>query len=81
MKEFPTYISHNQYGYANPSAISTSSNKVVFDLDKVSQLLREKVYGQIGIVYLTKEEVQEIFEARTEVRRVGDTMMQRIGMK
>jgi len=81
MKKFPVYITHNQFGYANPSAISTSSNEVVFDMNKISEELKAKVFGQIGIVELTRAEMIEISDARTAVRRVGAKMFENIFKK
>jgi len=80
MKKFPVYITHNQFGYANPSAISTSANEVVFDMAKISKELKAKVYGKIGIVELTRAEMQEIHDARTGIRRVGAKMMANLGI-
>jgi hypothetical protein len=81
MKKFPVYISHNQFGYANPSAISTSSNEVVFDMNMLSEELKAKVFGQIGIVELTRAEMIEISDARIVVRRVGAKMFENIFKK
>ena len=81
MKKFPVYISHNQFGYANPSAISTSANNVVFDMNKISEELKAKVFGQIGIVELTRAEMIEISDARIAVRRVGAKMFENIFKK
>ena len=81
MKKFPVYISHNQFGYANPSAISTSANEVVFDMNKISDELKAKVFGQIGIVELTRAEMIEISDARIAVRRVGAKMFENIFKK
>ena len=81
MKKFPVYISHNQFGYANPSAISTSSNEVVFDMNMISPELQAKVFGQNGIVELTRDEMIEISDARTAVRRVGAKMFENIFKK
>ncbi len=80
MKKFPVYIAHNQFSYANPSAISTSSNEVVFDMNKISEELKAKVFGQIGIVELTRAEMIEISDARITVRRVGAKMMANLGI-
>ena len=80
MKKFPVFISHNQFGYSNPSAISTSANEVVFDMNKISDELKAKVFGQIGIVELTRAEMQEIHDARTGIRRVGAKMMANLGI-
>ena len=80
MKKFPVFISHNQFGYSNPSAISTSANEVVFDMNKISEELKAKVFGQIGIVELTRAEMIEISDARTAVRRVGAKMMANLGI-
>jgi hypothetical protein len=80
MKKFPVYIAHNQFGYSNPSAISTSANEVVFDMNKISDELKAKVFGQIGIVELTRAEMQEIHDARTGIRRVGAKMMANLGI-
>lgn len=81
MKKFPVYITHNQFSYANPSAISTSSNEVVFDMNMLSEELKAKVFGQIGIVELTRAEMIEISDARTAVRRVGAKMFENIFKK
>jgi hypothetical protein len=81
MKKFPVYITHNQFSYANPSAISTSSNEVVFDMNMISEELKAKVFGQIGIVELTRDEMIEISDARTTVRRVGAKMFENIFKK
>jgi hypothetical protein len=81
MKKFPVYISHNQFGYANPSAISTSANEVVFDMNKISEELKAKVFGQNGIVELTRAEMIEISDARIAVRRVGAKMFENIFKK
>jgi len=81
MKKFPVYISHNQFGYANPSAISTSANEVIFDMNKISEELKAKVFGQIGIVELTRAEMIEISDARTAERRVGAKMFENIFKK
>jgi hypothetical protein len=80
MKKFPVFISHNQFGYSNPSAISTSANEVVFDMNKISDELKAKVFGRIGIVELTRAEMIEISDARTAVRRVGAKMMANLGI-
>jgi hypothetical protein len=80
MKKFPVYITHNQFSYANPSAISTSSNEVVFDMNMISEELKAKVFGQIGIVELTRDEMIEISDARIVVRRVGAKMMANLGI-
>jgi hypothetical protein len=80
MKKFPVFISHNQFGYSNPSAISTSANEVVFDMNKISDELKAKVFGQIGIVELTRAEMIEISDARITVRRVGAKMMANLGI-
>jgi hypothetical protein len=79
-KTYPIYISHNEFGYANPSAISSSANEVVFDMAKISEELKSKVYGQIGIVELTRAEMQEIHDARTGIYRVGAKMMANLGI-
>ena len=81
MKKFPVFISHNQFGYSNPSAISTSANEVVFDMNKISDELKAKVFGQIGIVELTRAEMIEISDARITVRRVGAKMFENIFKK
>jgi hypothetical protein len=80
MKKFPVFISHNQFGYSNPSAISTSANEVVFDMNKISDELKAKVFGRIGIVELTRAEMIEISDARITVRRVGAKMMANLGI-
>jgi hypothetical protein len=79
-KTYPIYISHNSAGWSNPSAISSSANEVVFDMAKISEELKSKVYGQIGIVELTRAEMQEIHDAHTAIRRVGAKMMANLGL-
>ena len=79
-KTHPIYISHNKFCCANPSAISSSANEVVFDMAKISEELKSKVYGQIGIVELTRAEMIEIHDASTKIRRVGHKMMVNIGL-
>ena len=81
MTKHPVYITHNAAGFANPSAVSMSANEVVFDMKKISESLRSKVHGQIGIVELTRAEMQEILDANTGIRRVGHKMMVNLGLK
>ena len=81
MKKFPVFISHNQFGYANPSAISMSANEVVFDMKKISDSLKAKIFGKIEIIELTRDEMQEISDARIIVRRVGAKMFENIFQK
>ena len=78
IETYPVFIAHNQFGYANPEAISTSANSVTFDIDKVSKELKSKIYGKTEIMQLTKDEMQQILDARTIVRRVGAKMMSNI---
>ena len=78
MKTYPVFIAHNEFGYANPEAISTSANSVTFDMDKISKELKSKIYGKTEIMQLTKDEMQQILDARTIVRRVGAKMMSNI---
>ena len=80
MKKFPVYISHNQFGRIG-CAISTSANNVVFDMNKISEELKAKVFGQNGIVELTRAEMIEISDARIAVRRVGAKMFENIFKK
>jgi len=47
---------------------------------KISEELKSKVYGQIGIVELTRAEMIEIHDANTGIRRVGHKMMVNIGL-
>ena len=75
VKTYPTFISHNQYGYALASAISMSQNEVTFDINKLPPSLKSKLYGQITWINLTAAELHQINDARHAVRRVGDSMM------
>lgn len=81
MKTYPIYIAHNAAGWSNPSAVSMSANEVVFDMKKISESLKSKVYGKIGIVELTRAEMQEILDANTGIRKVGPRMMVNLGLK
>ena len=81
MKKFPVYIAHNQFGWSNPSAISMSANEVVFDMKKISDSLKAKIFGKIEIIELTRAEMQEISDARIVVRRVGAKMFENIFQK
>jgi hypothetical protein len=49
-------------------------------MNKISDELKAKVFGQIGIVELTRAEMQEIHDARTGIRRVGAKMMANLGI-
>jgi hypothetical protein len=57
-----------------------NANEVVFDMSKISESLKSKVYGQVGIVELTRAEMQEILDANTTIRRVGHKMMVNLGL-
>ena len=81
MKRFPVYITHNEFGHAHPSAISMSANEVVFDMKKISDSLKAKIFGKIEIIELTRDEMQEISDARIVVRRVGAKMFENIFQK
>ena len=81
IETYPVFIAHNEFGYANPEAISTSANSVTFDMDKVSKELKSKIYGKTEIMQLTKDEMQQISDACTIVRRVGAEMMSNIFKK
>jgi hypothetical protein len=81
IKTYPVFIAHNQFGYANPEAISTSANSVTFDIDKISKELKSKIYGKTEIMQLTKDEMQQISDAGTIVRRVDAKMMSNIFKK
>ena len=74
-KTHPTFVSHNQYGYALASAISLSQNEVTYDIDNLPESLKSKLYGVIDWVYLTSSELHQINNVRHDVCRVGDTMM------
>jgi len=78
MKTYPVFIAHNEFGYANPEAISTSANSVTFDINKISKELKSKIYGKTELMHLTKDEMQQISDAGTIVRRVGAKMMSNI---
>ena len=80
MKTYPIYIAHNAAGWSNPSAISMNANEVVFDMSKISESLKSKVYGQVGIVELTLAEMEEILDASNTIRRVGHKMMVNLGL-
>ena len=75
-KTYPTYISHNQYGAG--SAISLSQNEVTYNLNKLPESLKSKLYGVIGWADLTSAELHQINNVRHDVHRVGDTMMKNL---
>jgi hypothetical protein len=47
-------------------------------MNKISEELKAKVFGQIGIVELTRDEMIEIHDAHTTIRRVGAKMFENI---
>jgi hypothetical protein len=74
-KTYPTFVSHNQYGYALASAISLNQNEVTYNIDSLPVPLKSKLHGVIGWVHLTSAELHQINNVRRSVYRVGDTMM------
>ena len=58
------FISHNEFGSANPKAMSTTGNEITFDMDKVSEELKSKVYGKCEVIELTQDEMNEILKAK-----------------
>ena len=74
-KTYPTFVSHNQYGYALASAISLSQNEVTYNIDSLPEPLKSKLYGVIDWVHLTSTELHQINNVRRGAYRVGDTMM------
>ena len=78
IETYPVFIAHNEFGHANPEAISTSANSVTFDINKISKELKSKIYGKTEIMQLTKDEMQQISDACTIVRRVGAKVMSNI---
>ena len=82
VKKYPVFIYHNPYGYANPGAISINANEVVFDMQKISSELQEKVFGKNEIVELTIKEMNEIANAQRGIsRQVSDSVMKNVGLK
>jgi hypothetical protein len=49
-------------------------------MEKISEELKLKVYGKIGIVQLTRSEMQEIHDANIRIYRVGHKMMTILGL-
>lgn len=74
-KTYPTFVSHNQHGYALASAISLNQNEVTYNIHILSEPLKSKLYGIIDWVHLTSSELHQINNVRCGVYRVGDTMM------
>ena len=74
-KTYPTFVSHNQYGYALASAISLNQNEVTYNIDSLPEPLKSKLHGVIDWVHLTSAELHQINNVRRSVYRVGDTMM------
>ena len=77
-KTYPTFVSHNQYGHASASAISMEKNEVTYDINSLQETLKSKLYGVIGWVDLTIDELHQINDVRYRVYRVGDTMMENL---
>ena len=78
VKTYPTFVAHNQYGYAHASAISLSQNEVKYAMHDLAEPLRTKLYGVIGWIELTAAELHQINNVRQGVYRVGDTMMKNL---
>ena len=78
VKTYPTFVAHNQYGYASASAISLSQNEVTYAIHDLAEPLRTKLYGVIGWIELTAAELHQINDVRHGVYRVGDTMMKNL---
>jgi hypothetical protein len=74
-KTYPTFVSHNQHGYALASAISLNQNEVTYNIDSLPESLKSKLQGVIDWVYLTSAELHQINNVRRGAYRVGDTMM------
>jgi hypothetical protein len=74
-KTHPTFVSHNQYGYALASAISLNQNEVTYNIDSLPEPLKSKLYGVIDWVHLTSVELHQINNVSHGASRVGDTMM------
>jgi len=72
------YIAHNEFGHACPTAISPSGNEVIFDLDKISGELKKRLYGQMGLVELSVDDMNEIKKARRGVRTVSQSVISNI---
>ena len=83
MKKFKVYIEHNQFCHANPSAISEKSgNEVKFDIKEISENLKSKIFGKLGILELTREEMQEIYDARVVMaKKIGPKTFNRLFKK
>jgi hypothetical protein len=69
------YIFHNEFGYANPQAISPNGNEITFRLDKISSKLKKKIAGKTEIVQLTIAEMEEILKAKTKIEKVSNTVI------
>ena len=78
MKTIGVYIMHNEFGNANPNAISPTGKQVTFKLDKISDKLKKKISGKIGIVQLTIPEMEEILKAKTKIEKVSNTILDRL---
>ncbi len=72
------YIAHNEFSHACPTAISPSGNEVIFDLDKISGELKKRLYGQMGLVELSVDDMNEIKKARRGVRTVSQSVISNI---
>ena len=78
LKKYPTYVSHNQYGNALPSAISLRKNEVIYKMEILTPELKEKLHGVIGWIYLTMDELHQINNARHAIRSVDDQTMENL---
>jgi hypothetical protein len=78
MRTDKVYIAHNEYCHALPEAISQRGTRITFYLDKISDQLKARVFGTIGVIELTEAEMTEIVEAKRAVTSVTKETVKRI---
>jgi len=64
MKTKIVYIEHNEFSNALPSLSGENGLTFSFDLDKLNEELKNKIFGLIGIISLSIDECKEIYASK-----------------
>ena len=82
MRTTKVFIAHNQYSHANPQVTSPTGNMITFHLHRVSEELRQKLFGKIEIVELTDDEMHQVLAAASgRASTVGVKTLQNLGLR